>query len=151
MLRLRRLVAVGVALIVGAGCQTVPDAGGRAPLPPPPPDPHYSDYEPENPYKPAGEGVAERSVFSASSGKGYGVEVLDFLVSLTKPEALVPLRGAALLEVQQGSGEAKVGERTFALRPGTIFTVNQGERLHVTARGGPLALRTWIVKPGAES
>src|SRR5688500_18297145 len=100
--RSRRLVAVGVALILGIACRTASDAGGRQALPPPPPGTmHFSDYEPEHPYEPSKEeGVFERSDFTAPSGEGYTVEVRDYLVSPARPNAPVPLPGAALLEVR---------------------------------------------------
>jgi hypothetical protein len=145
--RWRRLVAVGVALILSIACRTASDAGGRQPLPPPlPGTTHFSEYEPEHPYKPSKEeGVFERTDFTASSLKGYDVEVRDFLVSPERPKAPVPLPGAALLEVRQGSGTAKVHGKEIALRPGVVFMVGRGEPLFVTASDEPLALRTWIV------
>src|SRR5262245_64639887 len=116
--RSRRLVAVGVALILGAGCRTASDAGGAQPLAPPPPETaHYSDYEPNHPYKPSKEDrVFERSNFIASSGEGYRVEIRDFLVSPARPQAPIPLSGAALLEVRQGSGTANLRGEEIALR-----------------------------------
>ncbi|MEA2561588.1 MAG: hypothetical protein QOH06_3092 [Acidobacteriota bacterium] len=146
--RLRRLVAIGVVLIAGAGCRTISDGGGH-PLPTPPPEStNYSDYEPTHPYEPSGEGVAERSEFLSSSLQGYSVEVRDFLVSPTQSEADLGIGGAALLEVRQGSGKASVGKRAIKLYPGKIFTLNEGERLIIRAYREPLALRTWIISTG---
>jgi quercetin dioxygenase-like cupin family protein len=147
--RWRRFVAVGAALILGAGCRSVSNEGGRHRLPPVPPGAtDFSDYQPDHPYEPSGEGVAERPVFSAPSDEGFSVEVRDFLISPKNPEAPLTLFGAAVFEVRQGSGEATVGKEKITLLPGTVFTVNVGESLHVTASGEPLALRTWIVWPG---
>jgi hypothetical protein len=146
---LRRFVAVGAALILGAGCRSLSDGSGWQSLPPAPPGAmNFSDYQPEHPYEPSGEGVAERSVFTAPGGPGYSVEVRDFLISPRNPEAPLTLFGAAVFEVRQGSGEATVGKEKITLLPGTVFTVSTGESLHVTASNEPLALRTWIVWPG---
>lgn len=148
---LRRCVAVGAALILGAGCRSISDGGGRHSLPPIPPGAtNFSDYQPEHPYEPSGEGVAERPVFSAPSDEGFSVEVRDFLISPRNPEAPLTLADAAVFEVRQGSGEARVGKKKITLLPGTVFTVSTGESLHVTASGEPLALRTWIVSPRKE-
>lgn len=147
--RRRRLVAVGVALILGAGCRSVSDEGGRHGLPPAPPGTtKFSDYEPDHPYEPWGEGVAGRSMFFTPSDEGYTVEVRDYLVSPRNPESFVRLDGAAVLEVRQGSGAAKVDGEKILLSPGTVFTVDTGKKLYVTANEEPLALRTWIVSAG---
>jgi mannose-6-phosphate isomerase-like protein (cupin superfamily) len=155
--RLRRLVVVGAALILGAGCRTVSNADGSHGLPPAPPDTtDFSDYEPDHPFEPTKPGVAERSVFTAPSDEGhtveYTVEVRDFLVAPAQPEAdlAITLADAAVLEVRQGSGEATVGKEKIELRPGTVFTVDAGEPLWLTTRDEPLALRAWIVSPGGE-
>jgi len=148
---------VGVALILCVGCRTVSEKGGLNPLPPVPPDAtNFSDYEPDNPYLPTGKGVAERSVFTASNlEEGYSVEVRDVLVSPAQP-AEISLAGAAVLEVRQGSGKATVGDqhkqdkKEIELSPGTVFTVDDGEPLWLTAYGEPLALRTWVVSSGGE-
>jgi len=149
--RLRRLVAVGGALILGAGCRTVSDKGAMHGLPPPPPGPtSFSDYQPDHPYEPSGKGVAERSMYSTASPEGYDVVVRDFLVSPIQAKAELAIAGAAVLEVRQGSGEATVGEREIDLQPGTVFTIGDGESLWLSARGEPLALRAWIVSPRGE-
>ena len=149
--RSRRLVAVGVALIMSAGCQSVSDGGGRLLPPALPRGPDFSEYGPDHPYESPKDGVAERSVFTASSGEGYNVEVRDFLVSPAQPKAHVVLAGAALLEVREGYGKATAGERKLDLRPGTVFTVGQEEQLYITEHREPLALRTWIIKPRGQS
>lgn len=141
--RWRRLVAVGVALILGAGCRT----------PAPPGPPKFSDYKPSLlAYGPLRNGVAERLVPTDSPPlSGYDVEVRDFLVSPKNPGAAINLANAAVLEVRQGSGEATVKRATetekIVLLQGTVFTVNARESLNVTAIGEPLALRSWIFKP----
>lgn len=156
----RRLVVVGVALILCAGCRTVPvsERSGSNSLPLPPPVPqdgtNFSDYEPKHPYLPTGPGVAERSVYTDHDLKGYAVEVREVLVSPAQPDAELVIAGAAVVEVRQGSGTATIGEQggqKIKLSPGTLFTVDQGARLWLTAVGEPLALRTWIVSVGGKS
>jgi len=145
MPRLGRLTGIWAALIVAAGCHTVSDEGGKRALPLPLPEiTRYSDYQPDRPFVPSRNGVAERSVFTAASGEGYAVEVRDLLISPRQQGADLAIAGGAVVEVRQGAGEATVGERKIELRPGTVFTVGEGEPLHVTARGEPLALRAWI-------
>lgn len=149
--RRRRLVAVGVALILGAGCRSVSEDGGRQSLPPiPPGSTNFSSYQPEHPFEPSGDGIAERPVFTALGPEGYDVEVRDFLIAPAQPEAKLAIDGAAVFEVRQGFGEATVGQGKIALRPGTVFTVDDGESLWLTTGGQPLALRTWIVVPRGE-
>ncbi|HKV11318.1 MAG TPA: hypothetical protein VJ725_24460 [Thermoanaerobaculia bacterium] len=141
--RCRRLVAVGAALILVAGCRT----------PAPPGPPKFSNYKPVFPYGPLKDGVAERSV-STLPGPGYDVAVRDFLVSPRNPEAALTLAGAAVFEVRQGSGEATIKRaketEKIVLSQGTVFTVNAGESLNVTAIGEPLALRACIFSPGGK-
>jgi hypothetical protein len=142
---------MAVVLILGAGCRTAFEEGGKHGLPPAPPGTtDFSDYQPIHSFEPSGSGVAERTVYFAPSDEGYAVEVRDFLVSPEQPEAKLALAGAAVLEVRQGAGEATVRERRIGLRPGIVFTADAGEALRVTARGEPLTLRTWIVSPGQE-
>ena len=149
--RSRRFVAVAVVLILGTGCRTAFEEGGKHGLPPAPPGTtDFSDYEPIHPYLPSGNGVAARSMYTTASQEGYGVEIRDFLVALTYPDADLGLSGAAVLEVRRGAGEAVVGEQRIELRPGVVFTADAGQSLRITARGEPLALRTWIVAPGTE-
>jgi len=159
--RWRRVVAVGVALILDTGCRSVSDEGGRHSLPPAPPGTtDFSDYQPDNPYEPSGDGVAERSVFTSPSDQGYAVEVRDVMVAPGKPQVWVRLDGAAVLEVRQGSGEATMikepgceepeCEEKVELYPGFSFTVDAGKKLRVTASDEPLELRTWIVSAGGE-
>ncbi len=151
MFRRWLLVAVGGTLILAAGCRTVSDQASTQALPPIPPGAtNFSDYEPDHPYGPSGDGVAERWVFTAPSDEGYTVEVRDFLVSPRQPKATLALAGAAVLEVRQGSGEGTVGEEKVELRPGTVFTVDTGTPLYVSASDEPLALRAWIVSAGGE-
>ena len=138
-------------MILCSGCQTVPKVGGRQALPPVPPGTtQLSDDKPDHPYEPWGEGVAGRSMFTSPSDEGYTVEVRDYLVSPLNPEALVRLDGAAVLEVRQGAGAAKVDGEKIMLSPGSVFTVDIGKNLYVTANDEPLALRTWIVTAGGK-
>lgn len=162
--RWRRVVAVGVALVLGAGCRSTSEQGGEHGLPPVPPGAtNFSDYEPDNPYEPWGEGVAKRTTFTAPSGEGYIVEVRDYLVSPKYPKALVHIEGGAVLEVRQGSGVAtvvkepegveEVGEEPVGeaveLYPGATFTMDAGKTLYITASTEPLSMRSWIVSPGS--
>src|SRR5689334_7024938 len=97
--RWRSLVAIG-GMILCAGCQTIPTVDEGQALPPAPPDAtQFTDYEPDHPYEPWGEGVASRLMYTTPSDEGYTVEVRDYLVSPRKPDALVPLEGGAVLEV----------------------------------------------------
>lgn len=159
--RWSRLLVVGAALILDAGCRSASDAGGRQSLPPAPPGTtKFSDDQPKNPYEPWGEGVLQRWAFTAPSDEGYTAVVRDFLVSPRKPKTLVRIGGAAVLEVRQGWGKATVGEgaacegtaceKKVELSPGATFTVDAGKALHITANGGPLALRAWIIPAGEE-
>lgn len=118
-------------------------------LPPPPPgDVSFSDYQPDNPFLPWQDGVAGRSVYKTSETEHQGgleVEVRDFLVASAWSDAEKAIAGAAVFEVRQGSGEAKVNGKTIVLRPGTVFTVSEGETLQVIPGGEPFTFRTWII------
>lgn len=148
--RLRQLVVVGAGLLLSTGCRTAFEEGGKHGLPPAPPGTtDFSDYEPNQSYEMTRPGVAERSMYkTTASQEGFDVEVRDFLVAPAYPAVPLALDGAAVLEVRQGSGKATVGERKVEVRPGTIFTVDEGNSLRLTAQGEPLVLRAWIVSPG---
>lgn len=139
---------MGVALILSGGCRTAFEEGGKHALPPIPPDKGFSDYKPDHPYLPLGNGVAKRSVFTTTSPAGLAIDVQDFLVAPGHPAVDLALAGGAVLEVRQGTGEAVVGEEKIELRPGLVVTVGAEEFLRITARGEPLALRAWIASPG---
>jgi hypothetical protein len=144
---LRGLSVAGVALVIGVGCRTAFDAGGKHGLPPARPEAtNFSSYQPAAPLVVSKNGVATRSVFTAASGEGYEVEVRDVLVSPREPAVDLEVSGGAVVEVRQGAGEATAGGRTTELRQGTVFTVAEGEPLRLSARGGPLALRLWIAR-----
>jgi hypothetical protein len=122
-------------------------------LPPPPLGAaHYSDYQPAHPFLPWQGGIATRSVYKTNEtehpGAGLAVEVRDLLISTTQPETVFALDGAAVLEVRQGSGEAMVGGQSLELRPGTVFTVGEGEPLRVIPHSEPITFRSWIVSLG---
>lgn len=124
------------------------------PLPPPPPgEVHFSEYQPDNPFLPWKDGVAGRSVYKTDEPEhpgGLEVEVRDFLVASAWSDAELAIGGAAVFEVRQGSGEAKVDGKTIELHPGTVFTVSEGEKLQVIPGSEPLTFRTWIVSPGGK-
>lgn len=136
------LVSLCVPLL--AACATG-DSGGRALLPPPPSDARASAYTPARAYVAAEGGAAARDVFRADSGRGYAIEVRDYLAPLDKPVTLA-FSGAAVVEVRHGGGEASIGGTVRKIAQGSVFTVGDDQNLQVTARGEPMTLRAWIYR-----
>jgi hypothetical protein len=140
------ILAAGVAIGIGlAGCATR-DAGGKGTLPPPPAAAAPSPYTPEHPLQPAPGGSASRDVVRVDSGRGYAIEVRDYLIPLDK-EVTVDLGGPAMVEVRHGGGEATIGGASpQKIAQGAVFTVPDDQTLRVTARGEPMTLRAWIYR-----
>lgn len=90
-------------------------------------------------------GTASRDVFRTDTGRGYTIEVRDYLAPLDKP-ATIDFGGAAAVEVRQGGGEISVGGDKQRVVQGSVFTVPDTARLEVVARGEPMILRAWIYR-----
>src|SRR5882672_1383682 len=107
-----------------------PKSGATGPLPPPPPDQmKASDYQPQKGFVQVSPGLATRSVFvvEPTAKDPYHVDVQDILVAPGKEAVSVPLQGAAILEVRDGSGTATIGQKSQELGAGTTFSVAEGE------------------------
>lgn len=134
------IVSVGVA-----GCASR-DTGGKAPLPRPPAAANPSPYAPDRPLQPAPGGWATRDVVRVDSGRGYSIEVRDYLVPLDKPVS-IDFGGVAVVEVRSGEGEMAVGDSPpQKVGQGFVTTVGEDAKLRVTARGEPMTLRAWIYR-----
>ena len=83
----------------------------------------FSNYEPKNPYAQLARGILTRTLFTASSGKGYRVEVRDLLVGPRMRSATVSLPGAAIIEFQSGGGTITIADRPQEFDPGATFSV----------------------------
>lgn len=91
----------------------------------------FSSYRPKNPYEKLAPGIATRTLFEASSGKGYRVEVRDLLVGPGKRTEAVSLPGAAVFEVRSGSGVMTVGGQPRELSLGSTFALSEGETFSI--------------------
>jgi hypothetical protein len=138
----RAALLITLCPLLFAACATG-DSGGRALLPPPSSDAKSSPYMPDRPYRPAEGGAAARDVFRTDSGRGYTIQVRDYLAPLDR-SVTIAFNGAAVVEVRHGSGEASIAGTARKIEGGSVFTVDDGQSLHVTARGEPLMLRAWI-------
>jgi len=119
------------------------DNGGTAALPRPPANPPVAPYTPDHPLEPGPGGSASRDVFHADSGRGYAIEVRDYLAPLDEP-VTIDFGGPAAVEVRQGGGEITIGGATQKVGQGSVFTVPDTQNLRVTARGEPMQFRAWI-------
>lgn len=138
----RTAFLLSLCLPMLAACATS-DSGGRALLPRPPSDARPSPYAPERPYLAAEGGASARDVFRTDSGRGYTIEVRDYLAPLDKP-VTIAFNGAAVVEVRHGSGEASIAGTVQKVAQGSVLTVGDDQNLQVTARGEPMMLRAWI-------
>lgn len=137
-------LAAPLVLVLLSGCGT--DSRGVALLSPPPPEKiQFSKYEPANPYVQLEAGPLARSSF-ATTEAGYAIEVRDFLVGPAQKSVHVDIDGAAVFEVRDGTGVARIGDKTQMLAMGAKFSVSEGEKLWIEARNGPLVLRAHVFR-----
>ena len=139
------LAGITLGLLLAGACASQQDRGGRSPLPPPPPNPPQAPYVPEHPLEPGPGGSASRDVFRADSGRGYTIEVRDYLVPLDR-QVTIDFGGAAVVEVRQGGGDISIAGTAGKVNQGTVFTVPDVDSLKATARGEPMLLRAWIYR-----
>jgi hypothetical protein len=121
------------------------DDGGKGPLPPPPPNPRAAPYTPEQPLEPGPGGSASRDVFQVETGRGFTVQIRDYVAPLDRT-VTIEFGGAAVVEVRHGGGEVTVGGAAQKVAQGAIFTVPDTQAAQVTARGEPMQLRAWIYR-----
>ncbi len=87
---------------------------------------NFSQYQPQKPYAQLAPGVLTRTLFEASSGQGYRVEVRDLLVGPRKHTESASLPGTAVFDIRSGTGLIVIGGKLQDLKPGSTFTVPEG-------------------------
>jgi quercetin dioxygenase-like cupin family protein len=135
------LVLLGLLGGVTVGCGE--GSRGVALLPPPPERLQLSQYQPDKPFVGTAAGPAGRSTFTVAED-GYQIDVRDVLIAPGQKAVDVEMPGVAILQVREGGGIATIGGRERQLTMGAIFTVSEGEKARVEARGGPLILRAHV-------
>jgi hypothetical protein len=140
-MRSRVVVLLGLLGVVTIGCGE--GSRGVALLAPPPERMQVSPYQSDRPFVATTAGLAARSTFTAAED-GYRVEVRDVLIAPGQKAVEVEMPGAAIFEVREGGGVATIGRREAPLVMGAMFTLSQGEKARVEARGGPLILRAHV-------
>jgi hypothetical protein len=80
----------------------------------------------ENPYQQLVPGLLTRTLFTASSGAGFRVEVRDLLVGPRQTTSPVSLPGAAVFEVRSGSGLVTLAGDSQEVQPGSSFALSEG-------------------------
>ena len=133
-----------LVIVFASGCAT--DSRGIALLPSPSQEKmQFSKYEPANAYTRLEGGSLTRSSF-ATVEAGYAIEVRDFLFGPALKVVQVDIDGAAILEVRDGAGVARIGDKVQVVEMGATFAVSEGEKLWVEARDGPLLLRAHVFR-----
>jgi hypothetical protein len=135
------LVLLGVLTVVTIGCGE--GARGVALLGQPPERVQFSQSQPDRAFVATPAGFAVRSAFTTTED-GYRIDMRDILVAPGQKAVDVELPGAAIVEVREGGGIATIGGRERQLTMGATFTLSQGDRVRVEARGGPLILRAHV-------
>jgi hypothetical protein len=134
------------SLSIGALACASHDTGGKRPLPRPPDGAKPSAYTPDHPLEPGPGGSASRDVVRVDSGRGYAIEVRDYLVPLDK-NVTIDFGGVAVAEVRSGGGEVSIGDAPpQQLGQGSLFTVPDDAAARLIARGEPMTLRVWIYR-----
>lgn len=135
----RFTLAIGCAAALPLiACQTA--AVGVGLLPPPPAgELKFSSYSPVAPYAQQAPGLLSRRAFSASSGSGYRIEVLDLLVGPRQKAGAVTLGGPAVLEIRSGTAVMGDGDRKQQLQTGTTHSLPEGRTFSIE-NGSDVAL-----------
>ena len=108
----------------------------------------FSDYQPRNPYSQLATGVLTRTLYEASSGNDYRIEVRDLLVPSRQHSASATLPGSAICQVLSGDAVLTSGERHQDLRLGSTFTISKNEAFAIESRSDvPVAIRVYLFKP----
>jgi hypothetical protein len=101
--------------------------------------------QPENPYKQLVPGLLTRTLFTASSGTGFRVEIDDFLVGPRQTTSQVSLPGAAVFEARSGSGFVTLGGYPQKIQLGSTFALSEGEGFTIKNEADvPLTMRVHI-------
>ena len=133
-----------------AGCAHPNADAGRHPLPPPKSTENLQlVHRPLRPFTMAADGVATRKVYESTPDKqrliqnvALRAEVHEFIVTPKQATVQVPLKGAAVVEVRSGSGQAEIAEHQQEIRPGAAFGVSEGEVLKIHPKSDlPIILR----------
>jgi mannose-6-phosphate isomerase-like protein (cupin superfamily) len=131
-------------------CDSWPMRGAKGVglLPAAPPDAaKLSTSQTRNPFAELAPGILTRTLFEASSGRGYRVEVRDLLVGPGKRSASVTLPGAAVFEIRSGPASVSIGDKLEEFRPGSTFVVPEGAAFTVDNRGGTaIAIRVQLFR-----
>jgi len=139
------------SLVVMPACKMWSERGakGVGQLPKAPPgESKFSDYQPGNPYSQLATGVLARTVFEASSGNGYRIEVRDLLIAPQQRSANATLPGSAVCEVLAGDGILVSGEKRQDLKLGSTFTIPDGVAFAIENKADvAIAIRVHLFKP----
>ena len=107
----------------------------------------FSNYQPKNPYVQLAPGILTRTLFEASSGKGYRVEVRDLLIGPRMRSATVSLPGAAVIEVQEGGGTIVIADRPQEFNPGATFSVPENATFAIENKSDiAIAMRVHLIR-----
>jgi len=107
----------------------------------------FSNYQPRNPYSELATGVLTRTLYEASSGNGYRIEVRDLLVAPQQHSASATLPGSAVCQVLSGDGVLTAGEKHQDLKIGSTFTIPEGEAFAIQNKSDfPFVIRVNLFK-----
>jgi hypothetical protein len=108
---------------------------------------HFSNYEPSNPYVQLGEGIYYRKRYEGAGPAGLRVEVRDLLVGPSQHSAKVSLPGAAICEVNSGSGVLTSGDQPQELRSGATFALPEGASFSIENKSDtPISIRVHLLR-----
>jgi hypothetical protein len=133
---------------LNAGCQF--SAAGTnvlsQPLSAPPPGVQASmDYDPPHPFVQVAPSVLSETDFVAPLQPGLFVEIRELLVLPSDAAVELPLPGAAILQVQSGSGVLSHAGGQERLHPGSVVAVSQGENLAIAnPHDAPMRMRVQL-------
>jgi mannose-6-phosphate isomerase-like protein (cupin superfamily) len=144
----RGIFLLTVAALFLAACEGLsgPGAKGVGGLPVPAGEAaRFSNYQPHNAYSQLASGILTRTLYKTSSGRGYSVEVRDLLVGPRLHSAAVSLPGAAIFEIQSGSGAIALRDGSRQFKVGSAFSVPEHKAFTIKNEGdAAIAIRVHL-------
>ncbi|MCI0557092.1 MAG: hypothetical protein MN733_01245 [Nitrososphaera sp.] len=101
--------------------------------------------QPGNFYEQLAPGLLTRTLFTASSGTDFSIEVRELLFGPGQRTSQVSLPGAAVFEVRSGEGIVTVSEQPQKIQPGSTFALSEGETFQIENEANtPITMRVHL-------
>lgn len=133
------------AILCGPGCKRQKGVG----LLPPPPKTNtpISKNGVPDPHQEIASGLFSNTLFETDTGKGFHLEVREFVIRPGERTGEANLAGGAICEILYGNGVLTAGPRREEFKIGSKFSIAQGEKFSIenTSKDMPVFMRVHLV------